>query len=245
MAISANTLFHFTSKKDNIKGILKNHFFPKYSLEDLSNVIPGSQILAAHIPMVCFCDLPFSQIKNHIDFYGDYGIGLKKKGWGIGKGISPIFYIPKGSNSAKLIKSTAALFKTANKDSNPLTQRFPDFFKYTKSYGGLALNKRTTKMENREFYNEREWRFTPNNFPVLEEKGTKESFLIEENMKMENGAQLTFKAKDIKYIIIKKEFEIPEFVDFIENDLKEQFEEHERKLLVSKLISVQQIRDDM
>jgi len=51
--------------------------------------------------------------------------------------------------------------------------------------------------------------------------------------------------KNIKYIIVREEDEIPEFVDFIEEDLKDKFKMPERKLLVSKLISVQQIRDDM
>ncbi len=57
--------------------------------------------------------------------------------------------------------------------------------------------------------------------------------------------RLNFSAKDIKYIIVKTEKEIPEFVDFIENDLKGQFNFFERTLLVSKLISVEQIKDDM
>lgn len=82
MAVSANTLFHFT-EKDRLKNILLNGFLPSYSLEDLSNATPeGSPYSAAHTPMVCFCDLVFSQIKKHIDFYGNYGIGLRKDSWG-------------------------------------------------------------------------------------------------------------------------------------------------------------------
>ena len=79
MAVSANTLFHFTDEKSKLMGILKNSFYPKYSLEDISNATPEVSIYrTAHIPMVCFCDIVFSQIKNHIDFYGDYGIAFTK-----------------------------------------------------------------------------------------------------------------------------------------------------------------------
>ncbi|MEK7200130.1 MAG: hypothetical protein AAB212_09465, partial [Bacteroidota bacterium] len=65
-------------------------------------------------------------------------------------------------------------------------------------------------------------------------------FGVHHNAKMEADERLNFSAKDIKYIIVKTEKEIPEFVDFIENDLKGQFNSFERKLLVSKLISVEQ-----
>ena len=57
---------------------------------------------------------------------------------------------------------------------------------------------------------------------------------------------LNFSARDIKYIIVKSEKEIPDFVEYIEKDLAKRFpDEKERKLLVSKLISVDQIEVDV
>jgi len=100
-------------------------------------------------------------------------------------------------------------------------------------------------MEYRAFYDEREWRYAPMKFRVLEEKEATENILKKENKKMQEDEKLIFNAKNIKYIIVREEDEIPEFVDFIEEDLKDKFKMPERKLLVSKLISVQQIRDDM
>ena len=45
---------------------------------------------------------------------------------------------------------------------------------------------------------------------------------------------------------MKSEKEIPDFVEYIEKDLADRFpNEKERKLLVSKLISVDQIDDDV
>lgn len=248
MAVSANTLFHFT-EKGYLKGLLKSNFHPRYSLEDLSNVTPGKSIYKkSYIPMVCFCDLLFSQIKDHIDFYGDYGIGLRKKEWGLKNGISPITYVPQKSLSAYHIQSISAEISAKLKnitDRKAIRKQLQNFYKYVKPYDGLVKNRKNRKNEYRIFYEEREWRFVPKNFPVLAIRRANPELLARANAKMEADERLNFSAKDIKYIIVKAEKEIPEFVDFIENDLKGQFNPFERKLLVSKLISVEQIKDDM
>lgn len=248
MAVSANTLFHFTAK-NYLKGVLKSNFYPRYSLEDLSNVTPGTSIYKkAHIPMVCFCDLLFSQIKDHIDFYGDYGIGLRKKEWGLKKGISPITYVPQKSLSAFHIQSISTEISSQLKsinDRRAIRKQLQNFYKYVKPYDGKVKNRKNKKNVYRIFYEEREWRFVPKNFPVLPVKSTRIKLLSKANAKMEANEKLIFSATDIKYIIVKTEKEIPEFVDYIESELVEQFTAFERKLLVSKLISVEQIKDDM
>jgi len=245
MAVSANTLFHFTNKLDNLKGILSTSFHPKYSLEDLSNAVPGN-IHVTRIPMVCFCDLLLSQIKDHIKFYGDYGVGLRKKRCGNKNGISPVVYLPKKSVSSTLLKQIAEQYHSLLlKDDISASKHLLEFYKYIKAYDGLAYNRRTKEMESRIFYDEREWGYSPNNFPVLPEKIEDGNFLERENKKMANLKPLTFAALDIKYIIVKKEKEIPSFADFIISHLKRKFSEPERNLLISKLISVEQIRDDM
>jgi len=52
------------------------------------------------IPMVCFCDIPLSQLVSHIDTYGKYGLGMSKE-WGIKKGLNPVIYFNKNSLLAK------------------------------------------------------------------------------------------------------------------------------------------------
>lgn len=248
MAISANTLFHFT-KKNRLKEILQNNFSPKYSLEDLSNATPKISIYKkVYIPMVCFCDLLFSQIKDHIDFYGDYGIGLNKRKWGIKKGISPIVYVPANSISASHIQSIAieigSKLKNAN-DRRAIRKQLQNFYKYIKPFEGNVKNRKRQKLIHRVFYDEREWRYVPKNFPVVSKKRAKINLLYRANKKLEREEKLAFQARDIKYIIVKTETEIPQFVRFIETDLKDKFSDYERKLLVSKLISVEQINEDM
>ena len=74
--ISANTLFHFTKTIDNIRNILTDTFSPRYCLEHLAFM--ASENIDLAIPMVCFCDIPLSQIIDHVDTYGEYAIGLNK-----------------------------------------------------------------------------------------------------------------------------------------------------------------------
>jgi hypothetical protein len=249
MAVSANTLFHFTDK-EKLRGILRSQFFPKYSLEDLSYATPETSIYASsYIPMVCFCDLLFSQIKDHIDFYGDYGIGLRKKEWGLKRGISPIVYVPYNSISARHIQSIAAEIgrqyaKSAKKGK--IREELPNFYKYIKAYQGETFNRRAKTLVSKVFYDEREWRFVPKKFNVIPEAEVRDNIIQVQNADMQNTATLPFKAADVKYIIVKTEREIPEFVNFIEKDLSIRFPDvRDRQLLLSKLISVEQIRDDI
>jgi hypothetical protein len=95
--ISSNVLFHFTKSLDNIVDILTSGFYPHYCPEYLLGPTYTADALTDNPPshaasMVCFCDLPLSLIKSHLNEYGQFGIGLKKQ-WGINHGVSPVFYI--------------------------------------------------------------------------------------------------------------------------------------------------------
>ncbi len=92
--ISTSSLFHFTSTLENLISILTNGFYPRYCLEnfEFSDDVPALHA----IPMVCFCDIPLSQIENHLNSYGRYGIGLTKS-WGEKKRINPVMYIKNNS----------------------------------------------------------------------------------------------------------------------------------------------------
>lgn len=249
MPVSANTLFHFTTK-DNLVGILQNHFYAFYRLENLSDATPAkSRYKEAYIPMVCFCDLIFPQIKDHINFYGEYGIGLRKDGWGIQRGISPIIYLPENSNSSINFKSISrhiGLQLKKQYDRKIIRRELQNIYKYIKPYEGIIRNKKTNNDEPKKFYEEREWRFVPQQLRVLSKQKTSDAKIEVENEKIKNmdEAKLGFFAEDIKYIIVKEEKEIPDFANFIEKELK-RFKPKERKLLVSKLISVTQINEDM
>jgi len=101
--LSSETLFHLTGSFDILKLILKNGFQARYIYEKL----PGRK-LAYFTKTICFCDIPLSLIKEHVNWYGTYGIGINKS-ISRGKGLSPVLYVhsnspnfPKGSSTSTL-----------------------------------------------------------------------------------------------------------------------------------------------
>ena len=89
-------------------------------------------------------------------------------------------------------------------------------------------------------------RYVPEKFSIISEKRTRKISIHSENERMKNKEhKLGFKAEDVKYIVVKTEKEILRFAEFIQNKLRTEFDEKERMLLISKLVSSEQIKDDM
>src|SRR6478736_2020137 len=104
MAVSANTLFHFTSIK-GLTGILSSSgFYCQYSDEHFENILPPkNHYRFTYIPMTSFCDLTIMQLSSdsvHRKNFGEFGIGLTKE-WGIRNGVSPVMYVHKESQQTK------------------------------------------------------------------------------------------------------------------------------------------------
>lgn len=59
--MSSNTLFHFMREFGFLKMAIKEGLWPRYNIE--ANW--GGKTFA--IPMLSFCDIPLSLVKNHID----------------------------------------------------------------------------------------------------------------------------------------------------------------------------------
>jgi Putative abortive phage resistance protein AbiGi, antitoxin len=254
MAVSANTLFHFTKRPEKLLSILHNSFVPNYRLEDLSSVLPDGPIYDVYVPMVCFCDIPLSQIKDHLTYYGDYGIGLKKS-WGIRKGISPVVYVAPDSRTAQLMR---AVVKEAGRDSfkgSPIRQDLVDFCKYIKAYQGKELprdiqpQKGRSKKIDRIYYDEREWRYSPSNFRAYAAAFGNDQEVPHQNKLMQAQERLSFQSSDVKYIIVAKGNEISSTIRDIENLRKRasprRLSENAVRLLASRVISAEQIKSDM
>ncbi len=272
MALSAQTLFHFT-KFQHLKGIIKERaFLPRLSFETFMNI---EDYIVAY-PMVCFCDIPLSQIYSHAINYSRNGIGLSKD-WGVKKGLNPVFYLQKESFPTKIIQEgcNSIFAKTKKLDNkkiavdfnNPLfLQKFMDLSAYYKPRIGKTWNKeyncflkyKTGADRKTDFYDEREWRYVP--FPERPDIAKdlvpmnffpKELFYdgdhfskdyFENKNRMYNDYRLSFSVTDVKYIIISRTSDINHMLNFIANLTN--YTEEEKFFLMSKAVSLKQIKED-
>jgi abortive phage resistance protein AbiGi (putative antitoxin) len=163
--ISSNVLFHFTNSLKIIKSILKHGFSPRYCPEytldpdDRSAASERRPPLRA-APMVCFCDLPLSLIRKHLDAYGRFGIGLTKQ-WGLRNGVAPVAYTHRRARTRpSMLRLTA---KAAKGGDNAAANDLKLLTAYTKPFRGPEWRKRRKKKvkHNVRFYDEREWRYVP------------------------------------------------------------------------------------
>ncbi len=256
--ISANTLFHFTNSISNIESILINEFHPKYCIEDLSIFIPKNifdKKVKFAIPMVSFCDIPLSQIKQHIQCYGCYAIGLSKK-WGIKKKISPVIYSCPESNSIAYLKNiiSRAFQRKIKPGENacgfldPVLESFGILY-YAKAYREDIYKGKWHK--DVIFYNEREWRFVPVNEYHRIDKSPEQVFQKPTYKKIykkgfENKFSkfpLSFEPNDVKYIIVSKDSEILAMAKKIDV-IRSKYSDKTKELLKTKIISLQKILED-
>ncbi|HUW45110.1 MAG TPA: abortive infection system antitoxin AbiGi family protein [Dehalococcoidia bacterium] len=249
--LSPDSLFHLTSCFENLLGILDNTFYPRYCYEEFNLVDKDKQQFAEDaFPMVCFCDIPLSQLMNHIEIYGRYGLGMTKE-WGISKGLNPVIYFNKNSHMAnRLSVVTNGLLW----DTSPIAQAFYEVMLYMKPYKGILYrNGRVTK-ENIRFYDEHEWRYVPHR-SVLKKNKIELSIqrhiyqqpekLADANKKLETDeTRLSFKADDIKYIIIEEERQINEMIGNLRDIKGSRYDSDTIDRLASRIITVKQIEGD-
>ncbi|MBC7776163.1 MAG: hypothetical protein H7246_12075 [Phycisphaerae bacterium] len=105
--LSSNTLFHFTGNASYLVSILQEGFKPRYCLENFSmfEFILGTENTELAVPMVCFCDIPLSKVKDHVVKYGSFGIGMTKD-WGIREKVSPLMYVNEKSATTLGLSNT-------------------------------------------------------------------------------------------------------------------------------------------
>lgn len=232
MALSTNSIIHITSCIHNLKGILDNGFRLKYCLES----VYGDE---AAFPMVSFCDIPFSQIKNHLDNYGGYGIGLTKE-WAQEKEINPVLYIYGNSHVYHIMKEYGeSLTKEMHNAKTENERRLIDkwlsihtpLVSFMKPYKGI--NSKGNSPGQFVYYDEREWRYVPTKETLDKNPHPKEGFSMnpvlwgpnyrnnkERYNEYISHIHLDFALKDLKYLIVKNESEVAELEKFV----KEKFE---------------------
>jgi hypothetical protein len=243
-------LFHYTKDPDTLESILVNEFYPRFCLELLA-FHPTRPDREVAIPLVSFCDIPLSQIKNHTKLYGSYAIGLSKE-WGLKKGITPVIYTHQRSLLPKSIKMMADKATTASERSF-WEKHLWTVSVYLKPYEG-KLWRKDKYVNGIRFYDEREWRYVPSfeqavaagfdTGPVLQKEQFFDEDCVEMGNEMLQQCRLGFAPKDIKYLIVKTEEELYDFVMRVRQIKEAKYPPEDIEILVTRIISMEQIEQD-
>ncbi|WP_299713485.1 abortive infection system antitoxin AbiGi family protein [uncultured Tenacibaculum sp.] len=246
MGLSPSTLFHFTSKQ-GLKGILRDNFKVKYCLEEIDNDEKPVEIA---IPMVSFCDIKISEITEHIEKYGYYGIGLSKE-WAFEKNLNPVIYMNSKSSLCSNILSSIRKIRTVKEVELSDYLNLSNLVRYTKIYEGKLTRKGET-IDNYRFADEREWRYVPEIENTTNPKFMPwlgrdlydtDSKKRTANKKL-NDERLYFNANQILYIIVKKESEINDIINHIRTVKGVNYTMGEVDRLMTRILSCERILND-
>ena len=244
MPLSSSSVVHFTSKKENLVGILSENFKMKFCRENLPFKTGG----AIRVPMVSFCDIPLSQVKDHMWKYGEYGIGLTKN-WAIKKRMNPVLYVDPKSMIAESYDTALSHFHYQRNGEildGMAYRHLLDLVRYMKPYEGL-LRRSGVDIPDYRYYDEREWRYVPSvdECEVMHylDMDFDDDSVREEAISSISSIRLNFEVGDIKYLIISKDDEIHEFLEDIKA-CKAGYTSREVELLATRINTAQQIRCD-
>src|SRR6266853_679908 len=175
-------IYHYTKRFEVLsRYILKDGFWPQYSLEDFSWVQDGQPLYLA-FPCVCFTELPLAESQMHRSDYGDYAIGFKRE-WAVVKGLRPLRYVSETEKAAGILDTQhrRALSRCDSLDTSgglihfPPTKLDPKDFKgvwyilpYLKENLGFTIQRmpkqrrdRSHILQAKELKDEHEWRYIP------------------------------------------------------------------------------------
>jgi hypothetical protein len=218
MNARTRTLFHFTKTLDNLLCILKEGFWPRYCLEDITWLDCETQRLAW--PMVSFCDIPISRLREHTDFYGDYGVGLCRERW-TATGLNPLLYVSSDSILRDLLRE---LLLDVRKNPNPRIKTAAMVVLATCKPLTGVMEVKGTKRE-KDFYSECEWRFLPwveegkYGFFMREDQFRNEQLLKEANEERRKDRMLDFQPDDVRYLLVKTPEDVHKLVSFINTEM--------------------------
>lgn len=244
--MSSESVFHFTKSLTNLIGILKNEFYPRFCIEVCEL---GDRMIKGAFPMVCFCDIPLSQVKDHIGKYGPYGLGMAKN-WAEKMGLNPVLYVKKNSHLSNHIQGFVDIKFSqheATDESSNIEQALTSILRYIKAFEGVHL--RGCRVPRMKFYDERELRYVPppeitkNRFLFLSERQYWDSKTLRKYNSMISHIKLSFDPDDIRYIIIKDENEVSGMVRALK-EIKQKYSDETVERLITRILTSDQIMKD-
>lgn len=251
-SLHPDILFHFTSR-DSLFNILEHTFTISYARE---RIVGNRRSTGFAVPMVSFCDLRLSELKDHMSSYGSYGIGLSKI-WANNEGLNPVFYVNKHCSFASdLITAVENLHKQLSAISDAeayqsAAETYMDIlniYRYVKNYEGDLIRKSGTTTRDYRFADEREWRYVPplnaTPFPFV---GLEKISTSAEKMALNRQIahlRLAFEPEDIRYLIVERDEERLDLIHHLEA-VKWRFDEGTRRRLASRILTADQINNDV
>lgn len=239
MAISSKTLFQFTSQRETLEKILTSKFlWPRYCTEYYWKEFRFA------LPMMCLCDIPLSEISNHMKNYGQFGLGISKDWANKVKELSTVIYT---RTNSLLYKNVISILKK-HVNGERLSIEEVLILSRVKKYSGNTYCNPNGKRElvpRVKFYDEREWRFVPNNLTysdIIVEKNQCKTSILGDNDKTKGKP--TFEYTDINYLIVKDDKEREKLIEYIDNYLNAKRKERDIELLKSKILTAKQIKED-
>lgn len=220
--LSSTTLFNFTDKFEYLKDNLLNGFYATTTYEKLPKRNNGYSV-----PMVCFCDIPLSMIKDHLNWYGNYGVGIKRS-YARDHGVTPVFYMHSNSTLLNLILNK-------KKHNDVVLRMFPLIKQFLGKQNLNGVNKR------KKFYNEREWRYIPPDINVEVHLSINQTRAKQIMNKALYRMKIDYSA--IEYIIVDSAKDIKLLLKVFDTIISKN-KRVNREILISKILTVSQIRRD-
>jgi len=238
--LSADTLFHLTPSAENLLGILTNEFRPRYCLERFQI---ADEIVEVAFPVVCFCDIPLSQIQSHIGTYGHYGIGLSKE-WAEIKGLNPVLYVQPKAEIGKHLGVVGEAILGRDDENLAGEAAMLDLMGYIKPYAGDFIRGQRS-FTNVRFYDEREWRLVVrSNASLLDKAEFLDAIRRARADQLVQDNRLSFEPKDIKYVIVDLESERLSTVRALRDIKSPKYSPEQIDILTSRIVTCQQVISD-
>ncbi len=248
MSLSSNSIIHLTHTKENLKGILNDGLIPHYCVE---SVDLGQYVYTLGVPMISFCDIPLSKIKDHIGKYGEYGIGLTKE-WAIKNKLNPVVYVESDSNLSESLDKILNIKDTSTSEGidalDENEKSIIDITRYIKNYQKNLIRKGETINDYR-FSDEREWRFVPHFTEKCKMLLTKEELETAAKKKKNNSTlknlKLKFEPNDIKYIFVESDEDIHDLINILKAVTWSNFTGLDIDRLTTRILTTAQIKSDV
>ena len=229
--LSSTTLFNFTDTFDRLIGNIEKGIYCGDVYEKLPKFGSPSGYI---VPMVCFCDIPLGLIKEHLDWYGTYAIGIKRD-YARKYMVNPVWYIHKDN------PVVSKMFKSKNKielSESPLLPYLKQFLGYQKDLNGIERQKK--------FYDEREWRFIPQDSKfkakLIVNKPYSEGEKLSQDKSLKRVTYMNIELDRIEYIIVKNEEDKEDLYPILNKLSSAKGVKYEK--LISAIITCKQIRKD-